>query len=378
MVRALHIAAVALVTASVSARPELAAKIPNGMAHEDAGSGLTCDAFGHLDCVPGGPRNAFGLDFKAAGFEWTKELCEKDSDGDSVSNGRELGDPCCLWTPENPNPKGFRVDKLSHPGLESDDGAKDTPTCDEASAGAAEPDEAAAVTEPAAKAPEPEPEARAPATEAPVVEPVVGEKEPSEDLSELPLCPKVTSEVYTPYPRTDATKDKLLLLKVDAGSKVDPAQAKVLEDGEYICPGDYPTPWSIVCDVPYKPEGSAIFDVDGAYYRAEGALPFAIAGDKSGGVITEWKLESTGPVTIRCYTSVEGDEVSANVTIGCEGDATAPSATTAAPKTETAPSDYACVPDGEFCAGKKCCTANARCEKVDGDGKRGEVCNTNY
>lgn len=96
MVRVLHFAAAAVAVTSVAARPHLAAKIPNGSAHSDPGSGLTCDAFGHLECVHGGPRNDFGLDFKAAGFEWTKELCEKDSDGDGLSNGQEMGDPCCL------------------------------------------------------------------------------------------------------------------------------------------------------------------------------------------------------------------------------------------------------------------------------------------
>lgn len=28
---------------------------------------------------------------------WTRELCQKDSDGDGRTNGEELGDPNCVW-----------------------------------------------------------------------------------------------------------------------------------------------------------------------------------------------------------------------------------------------------------------------------------------
>lgn len=49
------------------------------------------ERLGHIDCSPGAPPNPFGLDFKAAGLFWTKELCEKDSDGDGLTNGQELG-----------------------------------------------------------------------------------------------------------------------------------------------------------------------------------------------------------------------------------------------------------------------------------------------
>jgi hypothetical protein len=44
----------------------------------------------------------------------------------------ELGDPCCLWTPESKNPKGFRVTNLSHPGEAGEDGAKSAPKCGDA------------------------------------------------------------------------------------------------------------------------------------------------------------------------------------------------------------------------------------------------------
>ncbi|KAK7506928.1 hypothetical protein BaRGS_00001779, partial [Batillaria attramentaria] len=54
---------------------------------------------GHLNVEGGGERNVFGLDFAAAGHKWTADLCNKDSDGDGKSNGQELGDPQCTWTP---------------------------------------------------------------------------------------------------------------------------------------------------------------------------------------------------------------------------------------------------------------------------------------
>ena len=59
-------------------------------------------------------RNPFGVDFAAAGFHWTAELCAKDSDGDGLSNGEELGDPACVWQP------GFEPStsiNISHPGF---------------------------------------------------------------------------------------------------------------------------------------------------------------------------------------------------------------------------------------------------------------------
>ena len=44
---------------------------------------------------------------------WTKELCQKDSDGDGKKNGEELGDPDCEWTP---NSVAKSTQGLSHPG----------------------------------------------------------------------------------------------------------------------------------------------------------------------------------------------------------------------------------------------------------------------
>lgn len=53
-------------------------------------------------------------------LQWTRELCLHDSDGDGLTNGQELGDPCCLWNTSNDNPVGFRTSFLSHPGDPSD------------------------------------------------------------------------------------------------------------------------------------------------------------------------------------------------------------------------------------------------------------------
>uniref|UniRef100_A0A0B7A301 Copper type II ascorbate-dependent monooxygenase C-terminal domain-containing protein n=1 Tax=Arion vulgaris TaxID=1028688 RepID=A0A0B7A301_9EUPU len=71
-------------------------------------------AAGHILDEGTGARNNFGLDFAQSGFTWTESLCRKDSDGDGMSNGEELGDPYCVWT-ENDLPS--RTTGLSHPGI---------------------------------------------------------------------------------------------------------------------------------------------------------------------------------------------------------------------------------------------------------------------
>lgn len=105
--------------------------IPNGLAGLDPSSGISCPPLGYKQCNEYGELNEFGEALKAAGYEWTKELCEADSDGDGESNGSELGDPCCLWSPSNRNPKGFRVTNLSNPGDPNEDGSMVAPKCDE-------------------------------------------------------------------------------------------------------------------------------------------------------------------------------------------------------------------------------------------------------
>ena len=62
------------------------------------------------------PNNPFGMDFSMAGHQWTTALCKKDSDGDGLTNGEELGDPCCLFNTGYSVPTTYKV---SHPGSAS-------------------------------------------------------------------------------------------------------------------------------------------------------------------------------------------------------------------------------------------------------------------
>ncbi|CAB9500113.1 Tyramine beta-hydroxylase [Seminavis robusta] len=110
----LILATAALLVSGVVALPQYAAKIPNGYGVPNPGpQGGIWAGVGHVRTAGGGERNSFGLDFAANGFEWTKELCELDSDGDGRSNGEELGDPNCEWS-EGQEPAG---PALSHPGI---------------------------------------------------------------------------------------------------------------------------------------------------------------------------------------------------------------------------------------------------------------------
>ena len=69
---------------------------------------------GHVDRNGGGARNQFGINFAAADHTWSKTLCTSDSDGDGVTDGVELGDPCCKWT-VGATPQV--TTDISHPGL---------------------------------------------------------------------------------------------------------------------------------------------------------------------------------------------------------------------------------------------------------------------
>ncbi|VDI33513.1 Hypothetical predicted protein [Mytilus galloprovincialis] len=57
-------------------------------------------------------KNPFGVDFRANGFKWNATICRKDSDGDGMTNGEELGDSNCSWHSgqKSSNPIG-------HPGI---------------------------------------------------------------------------------------------------------------------------------------------------------------------------------------------------------------------------------------------------------------------
>ncbi len=109
----------------VCALPQFLNLIPNGQASSRPGSGITCRHLGHQACTPP-VNNQFGLDFNASGRTWTKEFCNKDSDSDGLTNGEELGDPCCEWTTENKT--RLRTTNLSHPG-EATETATGNVTC---------------------------------------------------------------------------------------------------------------------------------------------------------------------------------------------------------------------------------------------------------
>lgn len=92
--------------------PSFQNSMPNG--DRVTRNGVAWPGVGHFAAGGGGPRNAFGTAFQAAGRQWTKALCEQDSDGDGQSNGFELGDPNCEWTV---GATPARITDISHPGF---------------------------------------------------------------------------------------------------------------------------------------------------------------------------------------------------------------------------------------------------------------------
>ncbi|XP_053381030.1 uncharacterized protein LOC123555574 isoform X2 [Mercenaria mercenaria] len=90
-------------------------EIPNGeMVPHPCKENFLWRGVGHFNEMGGGPRNPFGLDFKANNFRWDSVLCQKDSDGDGKTNGEELGDPECVWTKGK---QPTRKTRLTHPGI---------------------------------------------------------------------------------------------------------------------------------------------------------------------------------------------------------------------------------------------------------------------
>ncbi|KAK3604316.1 hypothetical protein CHS0354_025443 [Potamilus streckersoni] len=69
---------------------------------------------GHKNALGGGERNPFGLAFYTSGKQWTKALCQLDSDGDGKTNGEELGDPNCVWSQGHSPLKSVGI---THPGV---------------------------------------------------------------------------------------------------------------------------------------------------------------------------------------------------------------------------------------------------------------------
>ncbi|KAH9525213.1 hypothetical protein Btru_000664 [Bulinus truncatus] len=100
--------------ALVSGFPNYQNQIPNGdIVPNPCLIGLW-QGVGHLIARGGGGLNAFGQDFAAAGHVWTTALCQKDSDRDGKTNGQELGDANCRFTPGF---TGHLVAPQTHPGI---------------------------------------------------------------------------------------------------------------------------------------------------------------------------------------------------------------------------------------------------------------------
>ncbi|KAK6986953.1 temptin [Biomphalaria glabrata] len=95
----------------VNGFPDYQNLIPNGFRVFDVFG--PWPGVGHINRRGGGQLNPFGNDFKNNNFRWTRRLCLRDSDGDGLSNGRELGDPNCVWIVGQPSPPG----PVTHPGF---------------------------------------------------------------------------------------------------------------------------------------------------------------------------------------------------------------------------------------------------------------------
>lgn len=85
--------------------------IPNGAIPKRGGS--TCGAVGHADCNGRGTLSVFGQDCKNKNYDWA-QICPMDSDGDTFTNGAELGDPNCVWVDFNSVPA--RTTDITDPG----------------------------------------------------------------------------------------------------------------------------------------------------------------------------------------------------------------------------------------------------------------------
>eukprot|EP00127_Corallochytrium_limacisporum_P007473 Clim_evm18s252 gene=Clim_evmTU18s252 len=95
-------------------------QFPNGALVLNPKDNSAWVAVGHNAPDGTGGLNPFGEDFTRfhalTGSGWSLYLCLSDSDGDGQTNGHELGDPCCEWVE---NGKPFRMDNISHPGLDN-------------------------------------------------------------------------------------------------------------------------------------------------------------------------------------------------------------------------------------------------------------------
>jgi predicted ferric reductase len=75
--------------------------VPNGAFVKRRGS--YCGGFGHTSCGGGGSRSSFGSAFADGGYDWAT-VCRQDTDGDTFTNGAELGDPDCTWIDSSSTP----------------------------------------------------------------------------------------------------------------------------------------------------------------------------------------------------------------------------------------------------------------------------------
>eukprot|EP00928_Gymnodinium_smaydae_P080129 TRINITY_DN63900_c0_g1_i1.p1 TRINITY_DN63900_c0_g1~~TRINITY_DN63900_c0_g1_i1.p1 ORF type:complete len:612 (-),score=68.12 TRINITY_DN63900_c0_g1_i1:251-2086(-) len=116
----------------VTAFPSFRKKVPNGFrvacptdsegcSPGDAEKGepnLVCNGIGHRTCAGATmPLNPFGKALEDHNYTWSKALCREDSDGDGLTNGEELGDPCCLWE-EHDTPSSYtQTFAATHPGV---------------------------------------------------------------------------------------------------------------------------------------------------------------------------------------------------------------------------------------------------------------------
>lgn len=116
-----------------TAFPSFRMRIPNGKMVPCPPGGIACVAgnlewgqpesycpgVGHAACQGGGPIGLFGEAFRDAGFRWSSEFCNADTDGDGFTNGEEMGDPCCLWDQFDGSGDYLKSWTPTHPGYAS-------------------------------------------------------------------------------------------------------------------------------------------------------------------------------------------------------------------------------------------------------------------
>ncbi|BFZ05846.1 hypothetical protein BsWGS_08885 [Bradybaena similaris] len=107
--------ALSLLLTSTLAYPGFQEQIPNGNnVPHPCKANYRWSGVGHENPNGSGARNKFGLGFDRAGYQWSKTFCQADCDSDGRTNGQELGDPNCVWTPGSiPN----RTEDITHPGV---------------------------------------------------------------------------------------------------------------------------------------------------------------------------------------------------------------------------------------------------------------------